>query len=346
MNATIKPFAPPEIVDDVYSDDQYHRLVTAVRTHGPWKLVMAHHFTSPEQIVATQSGELPDGEEVKIEDFISPNFRGFLAQDGVCYYPEIEDIFYNADFLSRARSYWGAKYARPELMLFNIQGAASSPDPGHIDGATFRGMTYSNTPVWLMNMMAKSGLFSRWMVKKTQVITWFYKGRLGGGFSYWPDGHDQQPKRLGTPIWNRGVVVSNEMMYHRGESNGPQSRRHPDNFKFHSVFSADGDSDWKITTDGEVIQKVSAKEVRFLAHWNAEVYMDKEEMNLVMDHKDDLNPEKVINMFIDDMRASGQSFSEPTDPMNDKEFIRLLTNAYDIGLPQIYPPEALGPGNE
>jgi len=74
--------------------------------------------------------------------------------------------------------------------------------------------------------------------------------------------------------------------------------------------------------------------------------MNKEEMTLVMDHKDDLNPEKVINIFIDDMKSNGQRFPEPSDPMNDKEFTRLLTNAYDIGVPQIYPPEALGPGNE
>ena len=43
-------------------------------------------------------------------------------------------------------------------------------------------------PIWLMNTMVKTGLFKKWQAKKTQVICWYYKGKVGGGFTYWPDG--------------------------------------------------------------------------------------------------------------------------------------------------------------
>ena len=55
--------------------------------------------------------------------------------------------------------------------------------------ARFRGITLDNTPVWLMNIDGRrAGLFKRWQARKAQVIAWYYKGRIGGGFTYWPDG--------------------------------------------------------------------------------------------------------------------------------------------------------------
>ena len=45
-----------------------------------------------------------------------------------------------------------------------------------------------NTPTWLLSVMGKSGLFRRWAIKMAEVIVWFYRGRIGGGFTYWPDG--------------------------------------------------------------------------------------------------------------------------------------------------------------
>ena len=345
LAAAMRPFAEPIIYDNVYTDDQYRRLIEAVRREGPWELVLAQHFASAEELIATMSGMIPEGVTPTFDMFVTAVFRGYLAMNGACLYPELEDCFYNSDFLARVRSYWKADYARPDELLFNIQGPSHCLDPAHIDGASFRGITLKNTPVWLMNTMGKSGLFKRWMLKKAQVISWFYPGEIGGGFTYWPEGPQAQPKRIATPMWNRGVIVQNDVMYHRGESNGPLDQRHPQGLAFNSLFGADpavGDG-WQITTDGKVIQRIPASETRFLVHWNAEVYEDLAELKKVMDQTDNLTHEQVFDLFIKDLRTRGLQFEMPSDPLHDRDFIRLLSNTYDLGTPRFYPADAPGP---
>ena len=173
----LRPVAPPQIIEDAYTDDQHARLLDLVRRNGPWPLIVAHHFQSAEELVATTSGSIPEGVEVSLDMFLSPVFRGFLSYHGVCLYPEIEDCFHNPRFLDLVRSYWGAKYAEPEGMLFNIQGPCAGGGSPHLDATRFRGITLDNTPVWLMNTMAKSGLFKRW---QTPILC----RRRMGGFDY------------------------------------------------------------------------------------------------------------------------------------------------------------------
>lgn len=343
--SNIRPIAEPRILDGVYTEDQHRRLVEVVRREGPWQLILAQHFASAEEVVATLSGSLPEGVTPTFDMFLTANFRGYLGMNGTCLYPELEDTFYNSRFLEQARAYWDAKYARPELMLFNIQGPANSNDPAHLDAVSFRGISMRNTPIWLMNTMGKSGLFNRWLNKKAQVIAWFYQGNIGGGFTYWPDGPQAQPKRLAAPMWNRGVVVQNEMMYHRGEAAGPVDMRHPAGLSFNSLLGADPKvaDGWQITTDGQVIQRIPANELRFLVHWSAEVYADLAELKVVMDQTDDLTHERVFDMFIQDLRRRGIAFEVPSDPLHDRAFIHLLTSVYDPGAPRYYPAEAPGP---
>ena len=173
--------APPRVVENAYTEDQHHRLMGVVRDHGPWPLILAHHFKSPEEVLATTSGDVPEGVKLSWDMFLSPVFRGYLGRGSVCLYREIEDCFYNCGFLDLVRSYWGARYAEPESMLFNLQGPCREGGSPHTDGTRFRGMTMENTPTWLLLILCKSGLFRRWQAKKAQVITWYYKGRIGGG---------------------------------------------------------------------------------------------------------------------------------------------------------------------
>lgn len=345
LGSVIRPVAEPVVLDSVYSDDQHRRLVNVVRENGPWKLILAQHFASAQEVLATMSGAMPEGIEPTMDMFLTPVFRGHFAQNGTCFYPELDDCFFNSTFLEYARQYWKAKYARPEMMLFNIQGPCGSQDPGHLDAVSFRGVAYNNTPVWLLNTMGKSGLFKPWMLKKAQVITWFYKGSIGGGFTYWPQGPLEAPKRLPAPMWGKGVVVQNEMMFHRGEACGPVEQQNPQGLVFDSMFGAAADSrdDWQITTEGKVIQHLPADDVRFLVHWSSEVYEDLDEMKKVMDHTDDLDHDKVFEIFMADMKARGVEFTAPSDPLHDDVFIRALTATYDAGSPRSYPEDAPGP---
>jgi hypothetical protein len=340
-----RPVARPRLIENAYTDDQHRRLVDVVRAHGPWPLILANHFRTPEEVLATGgSAQIPEGVELTWDMVLSPVFRGQLARQGVCFYPELEDCYYNSRFLELVRNYWGAKYAEPENFLFNIQGPCPVGGPPHLDGTVFRGMSMANTPLWLLMSMAKSGLFRHWQAKRGQVIAWYYKGRIGGGFTCWPDGPHGEPMQIPAPMWGRAVVVENERMLHHGQACGPTAMRKPQGLHIDSLFAPDPENEdgWMITTHGEMIQRVPAKEVRFLVHWGANLFMDFDELKTTMDHSDDIHAERALNILLDDLHKRGVSFEVPTDPMNDPRFIGLLSRVYDHGLPDTIPPDVDG----
>jgi hypothetical protein len=330
LATVLKPAAPPRIVDGVYSDDEYERLFNVVKRHGPWKGIIANHFKSVDEVIATITGNIPPDHGMTLDDIASAHFRGFFAKNSVCFYPELEDIFYNSRFLEIVKQYWGAQYARPTLMLFNICGPHNTGLAPHLDAVTFRGVRIENTPVWLQNMMGKSGLFTDYLVKMAQIITWWYRGEPGG-FTYWPDGPYGAPQNLEMPMWNRGVVVQNEMMFHRGDPVGPPEDRPIPGLKNRSLFSYDERADdWVIKTDDEVVRRYRPDQIRFLVHWNAEIYSDMAEVEKAMDHSDDLTHDRVFETFLADLKTRGVAFKEPSDPLNDTEFMQTLMHTYDI----------------
>jgi hypothetical protein len=341
MSDVFVPVAEPRIIEGAYSEEQHRRLLDVVRDNGPWSLILAQHFKSPEEVIATTSGHLPEGFKATWDMFLSPVFRGYLANGSTALYPEIEDCFLNPHFLDLVRDYWGAAYARPESMLFNIQGPSGGGNAPHVDGTRFRGIDMNTAPVWLMNMMVKSGLFEHWRAKKAQVIAWYYKGRVGGGFTYWPAGLKAAPRQIHAPMWGRAVVVENEKMYHSAESCGPAALRKPDGLAIDSVMEADPDAadGWRIRTGDSVIQHIPAAEFRFLVHWGAEIFMDRDELRVTLDHSDDISTGQAIDIFVSNLRRRGIAFVPPADPLTDTAFIDLLTRTYDPGSPALFPPE-------
>ena len=326
----LTPTFPPRVLEHVYSDDQHARLLGVVQEHGPWPTIQAHHFDSVDEMIATTSGVIPKDHGLTLDSIATAQFRGFYGQNSVCFYPEIEDIFYSSQLLDEVKSYWHAEYAKPTMMLFNICGPHQSGLSPHLDAVTFRGVRYENTPVWLLNMMAKSGLFADYIVNMAQVITWWYRGEAGT-FTYWPDGPLQAPKTLPTPMWNRGVVVQNELMFHRGDPVGRPEERGIENLMHRSLFEFQPDEDeWVITTDGEVIRRYAPEQIRLLVHWSSEVYRDLDDVKRVMDHTDDLTHEQVFTTLIGDLRAKGIAVDEPADPMKDETFIHTLLSTYTI----------------
>jgi hypothetical protein len=326
----LTPCAPPVLVDAVYTDEQFATMMDLVKRHGPWPTIVAHHFESVDELIATSTGVVPENQGLTLDDVAGPHFRGFFAQNSVCLYPEVHDVFYNAKFLDLVKSYWGCEYAKPTLMLFNICGPHQSGTSAHLDAVTFRGVRIENTPVWLQNVMGKSGLFTDYVVKMGQVITWWYRGEEGT-FTYWPDGPLQPPKRLEHPLWNRGVVVQNEMMFHRGDPVGRADERTVQGVKARSLFEYDaGDDAWYVLTDGERVHRYAPEQIRFLAHWSAELYADLDELRKVMDHTDDLTHQRVVDTLLADMRSKGVNVAEPTDPFHDVAWIQALLQTYTI----------------
>ena len=330
LASILRPVAPPRELHEVYTDDQVRRMLGVIKEHGPWPTITAHHFETVEQLVATSTGVVPDGLQLSLDDLATAHFRGFFAEGSVCLYPELHDCFYNAKLLELATSYWNAEYARPTMMLFNICGPHRSGLNAHLDATTFRGVRYENSPVWLMNVMSKSGLFTDYLVKMAQVITWWYRGERGT-FTYWPDGPLEQPRHLAHPLWNKGLVVQNELMFHRGDPVGDPAERAIEGLKHRSLFAYDPAVDeWSITTDGTIVRRYRPEEIRLLVHWNAEVYRDRAELDRVMDHSDDLTHDRVYEMLYADLRGRGVALAEPSDPANDREFIRALIATYSI----------------
>jgi len=341
LSKVLRPVAPPREILNVYTDEQRERLLDVVYKEGPWKLIIAQHFASAEELLATLSGSMPEGVTPTLDMFLTPTFRGFYANYSTALYPSISDIFYNQKFLELAKSYWNAKYAKPQMMLFNINGPCANTDPGHLDTPSFRGIRYENSPTWLCSVMGKSGLFKDYLIKMAQVITWFSHCK-NSGFSYWPDGPLAAPKRLQPPIYNRGVLVQNEMMVHRGEANGPLEQQRPAGLTFDTVFGGDPSSreHWLLTSQGKVIARHHTDELRFLVHWSAEVFEDFAELKKNMDGSDNLTHDRVFDVLIKDVRSKGIKIDLPTDPYHDPVFIKTLNAAYDIGAPALYPPDA------
>jgi len=341
LSDVLRPAAPPRAIDDVYSDDQRERLLDVVRDSGPWRLIIAQHFASADELMATMSGAFPEGFTPSLDLFLTPTFRGYLANYGAVLYPQLHDCFYNERFLSMAKSYWNAEYAKPQLMLFNINGPCANRDPGHLDSPSFRGVRHENAPTWLTSVMGKSGLFDDYLIKMAQVITWFSLDQ-GSGFTYWPDGPLRAPNRVLPPINNRGVVVQNEMMVHRGEANGPLDQQIPGDLKFDTVFTGDPDNrdHWLLMNDDQQIARHHTDELRFLVHWSAEVFADYAELKKNMEGSHDLTIEQAIDTLVKDVNAQGATLTIPDDPLHDPDFIRTLNNAYDLGGPSTYPEEA------
>jgi hypothetical protein len=342
ISRRLRPVRPPRIVDGVLEPEQIETVLELVRRHGPWDLILKHHFRSLEELVATTSGGRALDPNASLDSFLTPTFRGFFASGGVCLHPEAEPLFYDRRFMAWAREFWGARYCQPSKILFNVNGPASNADPGHLDSPRFRGLGIANTPTWLLSVMGKSGLFQAWAIKLAEVIVWFQPDGVDGGFTYWPEGPLAPPERLAPPLWNRGVVTHNTAMYHRGESNGPpEQRANPPGLTFDSTFCGDPDAPdgWQIRTGDAVIARYTTPQLRLLVHWDAELYTDLADLKTHVDHLDDLTPDRVFETFVQDLRAKRVRFEMPSDPLRDPAFIARLAETYDVG-PRAYPAEA------
>jgi len=337
----LRPVAAPRELDKPYTKDQLQRMLDVMRASGPHRLIISHHFASVDELIATMSGSFPDGFTPTLDMFLTPTFRNWFGNYSTCLFPEINDCYYNAEFIELAKDYWKARYAKPTQMLFNVNGPCANTDPGHLDSPSFRGVRFENSPTWLCAVMGKSGLFRDYLIKMAQVITW-WSHDPNSGFTYWPDGPRAAPKRLKAPIYNRGILVQNEMMMHRGEANGPLDQQSPKGLAFDSVFAGDPASHdhWVVKTGDEVIARYHTDDLRFLVHWSAEVFEDMAELKKNMEHTDDLTFDRVFDTLIKDVRSRGIEIDTPSDPLHDPKFIRTLNSAYDIGQPLMYPPGA------
>ena len=338
--AAFIPSAPPRVVDDVYTAEQIDGLLKAVRAGPPRRLLTAELFASAEELMIATSGAVADG--ISLDAFLDPMFRGDLGQHGTSFHPAADAVLYSEKLLNWARAYRNTDYVCARQLHFNVASPMKCSDPGHYDSPSFRGLSHTNTPIWLLSVMANSRLFEDFKSKMVAVVTWFWRGSEHGGFTYWPDGAGKAPQRIAAPLWNRGIVAENEAMFHRGESVGLPDAWGVAGLTFESVFEGDPDdaSRWQMRTGETVIRRFATEELRWLFHWTALTFVDYEDFRRHVDHRDDLSHDRVFDTLLDDLRGQGLSLECPSDPLNDHAFKMTLLRNYEIGSPQIYPAEA------
>ncbi|NLT30353.1 MAG: hypothetical protein GXX86_07840 [Propionibacterium sp.] len=332
------PAIAPHLIQDYYTPEEVDALFGVVKNHGPWPLISALHFTSTEEFLAVAGGKNVPA-DAKLTDFTSPSFRGYLGQLGVCYYDEVHDIYFSDKLMKTVKEVHGAQYAMTHGMLFNIAGPSHSYDSGHVDSASYRGLTTANCPVWVSAVMAKSGLFEEYKVKTAQVITYFYESGIDGGFTYWPDGPDRKPQRFVPPFHNSAIVSDNSQMYHRREANGPRELRDCPELEITTKLHWGGDDQWILRNGDTEIGRFDEANRRALFHWTGLVFMDSAEVKEYLEHTNDLTLDKVFNMLMADLTERGVAYTEPDDPATDQAFIDLLTKTYALS-PDEYPAEA------
>ncbi len=95
-----------------------------MRANGPWQPILAENFKTPEDVIATTAGTLPEVVELTWDMILNPVFRGYLARQSACFYPELEDCYYNSRFLALVREHAVVVAAHDGEVLPVLPGAA------------------------------------------------------------------------------------------------------------------------------------------------------------------------------------------------------------------------------
>jgi len=88
----ITPVAPPRLLKDIFTDDENRRLFNVLHTRGPWPMIAGIYFKTVEELLAISMPLGGEGRDFKMEDFLTPSFRGFFGNNGMPYEEEVHDI--------------------------------------------------------------------------------------------------------------------------------------------------------------------------------------------------------------------------------------------------------------
>ena len=247
-----------------------------------------------------------------------PWFRGDWALGGKSLVEGGELILHNQKFLEAVKAAFGTSCVNPEFVAVNING----PMPActtHVDNPSFYGATRVDYPLPFLRVMGFSGLFDAWRVVQASAISWFYEG-AGGRFDYWPDGLDGPMLSEQPPFGNVALISDNDQLYHRIGRIGDGVTELP-KMSAAAGIQPDGEGNWTIQENGEVRAVYPTHAIRFSVLWKAEV-RDRESK------PDSLILDRIMAIFIADLRHRGIDFHVPSDPLADTPWILLLQRIY------------------
>lgn len=293
-------------------------VVALVRSAGPfWPL--ANYAGNDAEMAALGS---------RAATFVPPWFRQDFVREGNVAVEGAELIFENPRFREAAHAVYGPDcIVRPSHVYVNIMGPTPFPFIAHLDVPAFRGFTRADQPIWLLKLMRNSGLFEQWRTKIATAVSWFYEGE-GGDFHYWPDGADAPGMTESPPFRNVSIVADNESTFHGVAPLGAGDARMPDGLNSHSRLVR-GDGRWDIVdAEGTVISHIEDADARITVSWKADVFHDAEEARLVDEGIDTLDLDRIVDIFVADLRARGIEVDRPSDALHDEGFVALLASTY------------------
>lgn len=254
-------------------------------------------------------------------------FRNFWALGGKVVFEGAEPFFRNPKFIEAAKQTYKAEVIRPVAMMTNLNLPAPGA-PHHLDLPFYRGAENKEVPSWMLTPMRYSGLFQDWAIPIASAVTWFYDG-VGGEFEYWPDGLDNPSFTESPPYWNRCVMADNEYMFHRVGAIGPESEQGLyDDIGYDALLQLGEDNKWRVMEDGKERAVFDYRQVRISVLWKAHCFKDERMAAIYDDHSDDLNAERVRDIFCKDLKAKGVTFNEPGDFATDMEWKKLINTVY------------------
>jgi hypothetical protein len=246
-----------------------------------------------------------------------PYFRGNWAEGGEPLVDGAESILHNRRFIDAAGTLFGTLKLRPTFIVVNLN-APMPAGPPHVDIPTFRGATREQYPLGFLKAMGVSGLFERWRIIQAGAVSWFYDGP-GGDFEYWPDGLNGPMLEERSPFRNVAIMADNDRMYHRIGQVGEPNAKLP-RMTAAAQIRPTGSGAWAIIENGETRATYPANLIRLSLVWKADIEPEVPIELLTLD--------RVMVIFIDDLRQRGTDFRIPTNPLSDGEWIALLGRTY------------------
>jgi hypothetical protein len=228
-----------------------------------------------------------------------------------------EAILHNRHFIDAARALFGSSRIRPQLVVVNLN-APMPPGPTHVDIPTFRGATREQYPIGWLVAMGRSELFERWRIIQAGAVAWFYDGP-GGSFEYWPQGLDGPMRTEQPPFHNVAIMADNDLLYHRIGRVGVPDAKLPQ-MTTAAELRAVGSEAWAIVENGEIRATYPFSAVRLSLVWKANLEGEANPELLSLD--------RVMSIFIDDLRKREVDFRVPADPLVDKTWMGTLDSVY------------------
>jgi len=199
---------------------------------------------------------------------------------------------------------------------------------------------YAKPPILLEDVIddldAVERLFERWVISQATAI-WWMNDVEGGGFRYWPDGPEGEPKVHVGAMRNTAMVGDNHGMFHQVEPVGPfdaGTRTIAAPAELAPVVGGGGPTgEWVVTErGGRERYRAPFSGFRASVLWKADVYASAQERKRL--ESDTLSLEQVEDVFNRDLASRETPFRFSVEKTDDTAHLAALGGHYPEAIPR------------